>query len=170
MTLVAFHGNPQLKADAIARMRDHVERDGIIQGSWVALNAAAPGGYRGCFHGCLTTDLLLERGVTFQEVACMPWFNTWYDLARDLFGFPLDLSRVLDHFFEDAPSQALAGEFAVKVLEAIPVGADLEVIEWDDIRYQHDEPRGRAGWLDSVTIVYATLRALGGVVTIHPSI
>jgi hypothetical protein len=122
--LLAWHGSAELKADAVARMRAHREADTFIQGSYLEHDPRAARKYRGCFHGCLTTEVLAaERGVPVEEIR--GYETRWCRAAKRLFGIPYSLADAFENVFERQESFKSAGEFAVEVTEAIPVGADL---------------------------------------------
>lgn len=121
--ILAWHGDPDLKAAAVARMRAHREADTFIQGSYFRHDPEAARGYRGCFHGCLTTEALAaEQGVNITQLRGPV---DWIADAQQLFGIPYLLGVLLDDVFESQPTFAEAGDFAVRATEAIPVGADL---------------------------------------------
>ncbi len=101
--LLAYHGDPALRADVLARMRAHVAADEIIQGYdyWEDC--------KGCAVGCLTRD---RRGGHAE-----------YPLY---FGIPEVLAYIEDRLFE-ALDAADAKAWPVRFLDAIPLGADLNL-------------------------------------------
>jgi len=149
--LLAWHGDPELKAYATQKMKEHRAQDEIVRGAYLRV---APGysasGWRGCFHGCLTTDRLMEEtglsaGELYEGVlgfqAYEHQFN-YHNEARRLWGFPEDLSRLLDVTFESLTSPEKAAIFAVEATEAIPVGADLTGVsdQVHEAMYSHQGP------------------------------
>jgi hypothetical protein len=132
--LLAWHGDPELKAYATQKMKEHQAKDEIIRGAYLRV---APGysvsGWRGCFHGCLTTDRLMEENDLSARELYNKMLGVYADdqrlnyhvEARRLWGFPTNLSHLLDVTFESLTSPEKAAIFAVEVTEAIPVGADL---------------------------------------------
>ena len=100
--LRAYHGDPAVKAKYVARFAEHRAADAVIQGH----------GYEdghGCFVGCTLQD---------------------YDHSRfpiEL-GWPEWLARLADTIFEGLP-KAEAPQFGTDLLNAVPVGADLDAIK-----------------------------------------
>lgn len=125
-TVLAWHGDPDLKATAVERMRAHREHDTFLQGIFVEADPKAAAGYRGCFHGCLTTEALMAeqniRSADFVRIR-----RTWHEEGQRLFGIPTNLGVLLDKVFE-ALDPSRCGTFAVDTVEAIPVGADLSAV------------------------------------------
>jgi hypothetical protein len=132
---LAWHGSAELKADAIARMKAHREADTLIRGCYLITDPEAARGYQGCFHGCLTAEVLAaEQGVPAADVIISD--DEWWKEAERLFGIPYSLAELLDDAFEAFDDRSGAGVWAVEVTEAIPVGADLN----DVIRLYWDTP------------------------------
>lgn len=103
-TLIAWHGNPELKDATIAEMRGHREAERLLQnhGYWK--------GGKGCAVGCLTKT---EGGE--------------HRKYEDLFGVPEHLAHLEDVVFEGLPKDdALA--WPERFLASIPVGADLSMV------------------------------------------
>jgi hypothetical protein len=123
-TVLAWHGDPQLKADAVERMREHAAADRLIRGAYVDHDGDATT-WRGCLHGCLTAETIAaERGISVADLIEDP--DVWWHVESErLWGIPRQLGALLDRLYEalDEPP----GEVAVGMLEAIPVGADLTV-------------------------------------------
>lgn len=122
---VAWHNDPALKAATVARMRAHREEDEFTRGAYTELTDI---GWRGCFHGCLTTEAIAaERGHSVRQTAEVLHLHGsmwWHAEAERLFGIHARVGLLLDDMFESV-DEADAGAFAVDVTEAIPVGADL---------------------------------------------
>ena len=122
--MTAWHGDPELKARIVARMHQHRKDDAFVQGAYQYLDGALPLGYRGCAIGCLLDP---QRGDKPRAEGYST--NAWHDEARRQFGIPTDVSDLIDTTFEDFATyddnHARASDFAVAVIEAIPVGADL---------------------------------------------
>lgn len=123
MTVTAWHASPDLKTEAVERMRLHRAQDEFLQGTYVQ---RTNGSYRGCFHGCLTADALLaEKGLTVRDLDRID--PNWHREGERLFGIPEKLGYILDRMFERLPPEDCA-EFAVSVTEAVPAGADLSQV------------------------------------------
>ena len=104
--LLAYHGDPKVKAKYLARVRAHRKADELVQGVGFERN----GETRGCAVGC-TLDA--------------------YDHARypvEL-GMPEMLARLEDAIFEGLP-KAKALEWPTQFLSAAKPGADLSLVGW----------------------------------------
>lgn len=122
--LLAWHGSAELKAETVARMRAHREADEFLKGDYL-LPSATPNGWKGCFIGCLTAELLAaEQRVPILDVN-LHRDGAWLSATQRLLGIPIRLGAVLESVFEASPDLDAAGRFAVEVVDAIPVGADL---------------------------------------------
>lgn len=125
--VLAWHGDPQLKAAAVELMREHRRLDDLVQGSYAEYDSNADRGYRGCFHGCLTTEALAkQRNETVEDLLTMGDRHAidWHDETERIFGIPREVGKLLDRLFESLPPSD-CGAFAVATVEAIPPGADL---------------------------------------------
>ena len=97
----AYHNDAELKAKILAQMQAHIAADELIQGiGWE--------NGRGCAIGCL-----------FHE------YN--HELAPTYIGWPVNLSYLIDTIFERL-SNGEAKQFIIDLIEAIPVGIDLDTI------------------------------------------
>lgn len=118
--ILAWHNNPEVKADAVARMRQHRDADRIIQGVYLD---RIDGQWHGCFHGCLTAEKIAEhKGLPLADVRAAS--VAWHAWTEQLWGIPVLVGYALDNVFEMQADQA-APDWAVAATEAIPVGADL---------------------------------------------
>ena len=130
----AWYGNPELKAEVLARMLQHRVEDSIIQGSFQQYDPELASQYRGCLIGCT-----LPRGtVESYELCCAdcdaassgPMYieeQDWlYDVER-MYGLPLEYNKLIERVFEMLPVEK-APWFAVASVEATPVGADMNQV------------------------------------------
>lgn len=101
-TLRAYHGDPAVKAKYVQRFAAHREADQVIQGTGFKNG-------RGCFVGC-TLD-------AYQ-----------HDRFPVELGWPAWLALLADTIFEGL-SKAEAPQFGTDLLEAVPVGVDLEPVK-----------------------------------------
>lgn len=150
--VLAWHGDPELKAATVARMKAHREADDFIQRRYLLVDAAAAKGFRGCFHGCLTAEAIAaEKSIPLAAAGDLAfwWENAWWEEAERLFGIPADLGALLDDIFEAQASYQAAGDFAVRVTEAIPVGADLTNV-FDDFCPAHCDHSDDVGCLIAI--------------------
>lgn len=122
MTIIAWHGDRELRDRIVQRMREHRKADSFIRGEYQLIDESYPLGYRGCAIGCL-----LEPGADPEGDPC----ERWWIQVEDQFGIHRDVAEAIDSIFESYRYSDDASDFAVDVIEAIPVGADLtEVAEW----------------------------------------
>lgn len=121
MTTLAWHNRPELKAEAVARLKAHRRADTIVQGIYQQIDPESATGYRGCAIGCTLPKLAVDDGL-FDEYAGN---GHWWARIETEYGIPYEVARAIDNIFEGQPSFHAAADFAVKVIEAIPVGADL---------------------------------------------
>jgi hypothetical protein len=109
--LIAYHGDPAIKKTYLARVREHARLDHLVQGTgWK--------NGKGCAVGCT-----LEA----------------YDHARypiEL-GVPEWLAHLEDGIFEELPWDD-ARTWPERFLDAIPVGADLEPVQWQQAIWRHE--------------------------------
>ena len=120
MTIYAWHGNPDLKAEVLARMLVHREQDSIIQGLYQERAPELATGYKGCLIGCT----LPKRDYADTYLTN----RRWHDEVEFLYGIPRSVGILLDNIFEELPEGTHA-EFAVASIETIPVGADLSMVK-----------------------------------------
>jgi len=104
--LLAFHGDPKIKAKYVNRMNGHLAADQIVQKNY---GTGRGKNFRGCFIGC-----------TFHK-----------GNAGELFpveiGWDESLGRLVEGIFESLPADE-APTFAAKVFEVTPEGADLDLV------------------------------------------
>lgn len=128
-TIRAWHNDPDLKAEAVATMRRHKEQDDLARGAYLLRGADSPSGFKGCFHGCLTTEkLAANAGMTTAEFLRSSESEAidWHGQAERIWGIPASIGWLLDRTFEGRRDNW--GDFAVAATEAIPVGADMTLV------------------------------------------
>jgi len=118
----AWHGDPALKAEVVARMLEHRAKDEIVQGFYQ--RNGADDSYRGCLLGC-----------TLPSMEGKNWSEDWHQEVQDRYGIPVGASKILEDTFEAQEDFGSAAAFAVESIEAIPVGADLSGVAqmWVDV-------------------------------------
>jgi hypothetical protein len=99
--LRAFHGDPAIKDKYVARVRQHAAADAIVKGQYWENG-------KGCAVGCTIEGSEHARYET--EL-----------------GIPEAIARVEDYLFERMPNED-AKTFPLRLLESIPVGADLSLV------------------------------------------
>lgn len=108
----AWHGDPELKVAAVQRMKEHREADSLAQGFYQQHDPNKALGYKGCALGCMVREQPQPHNVEFAK------------LIKETYGIPESVATAIDDAFETLEFKDCA-EFAVAVVEAIPVGADL---------------------------------------------
>ena len=101
--MIAFHGDPTIKATYLTRVRHHRQMDEIVQGVYYETDGPKP---QMCSIGCTI------HGSSHD------------DYAREL-GIPLTLVYLNERIFESLPARQ-AQIWPERFLSAIPVGADLD--------------------------------------------
>jgi hypothetical protein len=111
----AWLDDPDLKADAVTRMRAARDEGRLIPGTY----RDSPR-YAGCMIGILAP----------ADTPSLGYSANWHNEIQRLFGIPADVVALLDATFETLPfgDPTGRGGFAVDAIEAIPVGADLSKI------------------------------------------
>jgi hypothetical protein len=100
-TIKAFHGDPEIKAKYLARVRAHRAADELIHGTyWVD--------GKGCAVGCTVHS---SSHVAYETEL----------------GIPIILARLEDGIFEGLPNED-SMMWPEAFLDAIPVGADLSMV------------------------------------------
>jgi hypothetical protein len=131
--VLAWHGDPALKAEVLAGLYAHHAEDSIIQGTYFSPHPELASGFRGCAIGCVVADrVLAEAGIdkaAKRSRGAFAFIET-RDLHADcerLLGIPSQVAQLVDCIFEGVHAAA-APDFAVRVTEAIQVGADLSLV------------------------------------------
>jgi hypothetical protein len=119
-SLGAWHGSQELKDRIVDRMKSHRDADAIVQADYQRIDPTAALGYRGCAIGC-ALDLQPAVSLGYGVAPARGWHGQF----EHEFGIPEDVARQIDDCFESFDDKAEARDFAVQVLEAIPVGANL---------------------------------------------
>ena len=125
--LRAWWGDPDLKARVVAKMKQHRAQDEFIQGDYQRTygpDEAAT--YKGCAIGC-TLPYLSREEMKRRADPETNEFN-WHKEVENEYGISRTVARLIDNAFEAHDDFESAGDFAVAVIEAIPVGADLSGI------------------------------------------
>jgi hypothetical protein len=128
---LAWHNDPDLKDRTVARMRMHQAYDEIEPGRYRTPDPTRPSGFRGCFLGCVLpndVDTEMIRMMITRSTDSVTAPGGWHSKAIRLLGFPIGLILTAEAIFEDIAVKD-APAFAVAVLEAVPVGADLTEID-----------------------------------------
>jgi hypothetical protein len=130
----AWHGNPDVKAAAVLNMKAHAAMDEIIQGMYLRIEPDAVSGFRGCFLACMVAEMIAaERRISLVTLRHDPML-VWPDEVERFWAIPSKFAEVIEDIFEGLPNRKAAAQFAVSIVEAIPVGADLTYSDsWTDL-------------------------------------
>lgn len=122
--VLAWHGDPDLKQRTVERMREHAAADQFIRGTYIEPNDQK---WEGCLHGCLVAeDIAADRGQTVPELIADIDEGAsidWHTETQNRYGIPTAVGDLLDRLYEALYTPP--GEVAVRILDAIPPGADL---------------------------------------------
>jgi len=102
MTILSYQNDPKVKEMFQARFDQHRVADEVLQGTGFS-------GGRGCFIGCTMNEYNHE---SFAKQIRPQW-----------------LAHLADSIFEGLPAIE-APQFGTDLLEAIPIGKDLEPVQW----------------------------------------
>lgn len=134
--LLAWHNDPELKREAVARMLQHRVEDSIIQEMYQEVDPDLASGYRGCLIGCTLPLQSVEGAISSSELL------GWHEKVTKLYGIDTSVVFILERVFEGVTSGE-AADFAVNSIVAIPVGADLSRIPYqlayDTLVYQTEK-------------------------------
>lgn len=153
VTIRAWHGDPQLKARAVATLQSQAAGGRLVQSAYAYYNPTD--GFCGCLIGCLVAPALADQmGISLAKF-CRPNGPAarlhyrdepdrlgWWAAVEQLYGIPYHvvrcIGRAFEAFDEDAPD---AVAWAVQAVEAIPVGADLAaILEPLEVSLREDRP------------------------------
>jgi hypothetical protein len=122
----AWHGDPNLKAATVERMKAHREADAFAQGFYQQHDPSKALGYKGCALGCMVREQERPHDTDFAL------------LVATTYGITGMVAGAIDDAFETLDFDHCA-EFAVAVVEAIPVGADLTAAGEEYWRLAHTD-------------------------------
>jgi hypothetical protein len=143
MSVTSWLASPPLKDAAVAEVRGHRAAGTLVRRRDQPVRAEADGRFQGGFHVCLTARrLAVDRGVTVARLLANGGEDIdWLDESERLWGIARIAGALLDRCFEQVPA-AEAADFAVTAVQAIPVGANLDLIgaQWmlDVLADEHD--------------------------------
>ncbi len=127
-TALAWHGDPGLKAEVLDRLRQHRAEDSIVKGIYQCIDSNLGTGYRGCAIGCTLPPQDAINGVDFDDEVESP-DEGWHGRVEELYGIPTPIAHLIDRIFENLPTDDEAhARFAVEVIAAVPVAADLSLV------------------------------------------
>lgn len=100
-TMIAFHGDPQIKKEYLARVRAHRRADELVKGRYWENG-------KGCAVGCTI-------------------HGSYHSSYEEELGIPEQIAWLEDVIFEGLPNED-AMAWPERFLESIPVGADLSMV------------------------------------------
>ena len=161
---VTWLASPELKDAAVAEIRGHRAAGTLVRRRDQPVRAEADGRFQGGLHVCLTARrLAADRAVPVAQLLADGGEDVdWLDESNRLWAIPRIAGALLDRCFEQEPA-AEAGDFAVAAVQAIPVGANLDLLgaQWmlDVLADEHD---GVLAWplTDSARAAVARVAAL----------
>src|SRR3990167_5856830 len=117
MKTLSYHNDKILKRDIISEMKIHEKQDGIIKGTYSKMN----GVFKGCAIGCGVESLNKKRGLSLK--------HDNHATYSEALGIPEWLARLEDSIFEGLDEKE-AKTFPVQFLKAIPIGVNLDVVQF----------------------------------------
>jgi len=126
VTITAWHNSPDLKTQVVDRLRQHRAADEIVHGVYQELDPDTASGYRGCAIGC---TLPAQPSYNVDGIDQITPGQGWHAQVEAEYGIPATIAHLIDGIFEALPTdRGEHADFAVAVIEAIPVGADLSLV------------------------------------------
>jgi len=118
--MLAYHNDPQLKADLLEELAAHRAADHLVKGTYGPNEKSEP--FRGCAVGCSVHSLNKRRGLKIG-------YDDHAGLA-DAVGMTEVLARLEDTIFENLPAED-AQQWPERLMSAIEPGADLSTVHID---------------------------------------
>lgn len=144
--MLAWHNSAELKAEVLAEMKRHREQDDFTFGFYQQWAPEKTDGFRGCAIGCLVAakrtplEHVMDNPdriycscdspicVDCKEKIIQEPAQGWHMEVEELYGITQALASIIDRLFESHDDYGSAADFAVLVVESIPVGADLSEV------------------------------------------
>jgi hypothetical protein len=115
LSTTTFNDDYNLKAQLVARAKQHRAQDDYVQGSYGNFDYNR---FRGCAVGCSLYDMNDVLGISFDYSD---------HAAYEYIGIPRVIARLQDGIFERLPNHE-AKNWPVQFWEAMPVGVDLRYV------------------------------------------
>jgi hypothetical protein len=112
----AFHGNEELKVQAIADMQAHIAADQLVKGQYWEDG-------KGCFIGCAVKTRVGDDGKN----------HTWHEIFQERYNIDKRLAELFDALFEGVPNER-AMRWPIEVYSAIRVSSDVSKVA-DEFQY-----------------------------------
>ena len=125
----AFHNSPELKAGLLRELHKHEAADAATRGTYGEMGLSASA-FKGCAIGCALNSLNLLNG----RFCPTPKSVSDHHRFPEELGIPVEIAYLVDHIFENLPAPHYK-TWSRRVIEAVPVGADLSnivptLLEW----------------------------------------
>ena len=116
--MLTYHNDVELKRKIVKEMKLHQEQDQFIKGKYGKIN----GTFKGCAVGCAIDSFnrKLDKDYNYEG----------HEYFEEAIGVPEWVARVQDTLYEGLLEEDNS-QFAVDMLEAIPVGKNLEKVKWE---------------------------------------
>ena len=124
--LISYKNDPKLKQMMVEEAQKHKKADAYIKGTYVERN----GTFKGCAIGCAIESINVRLGKSIN--------NASHKAYEKELGFPEWLAHLEDAIFENLPDDE-SKNFPLEMLEAIPVGVNLEPVKWKFCAYLLNE-------------------------------
>ena len=124
--LISYKNDPKLKQMMVEEAQKHKKADAYIKGAYEQRN----GIFRGCAVGCAIESINVRLGKSIN--------NDSHKAYEKELGFPRWLAYLEDKLFENLPDDE-SKNFPLEMLEAIPVGVNLEPVKWQFCAYLLNE-------------------------------
>lgn len=127
--MTTFNNDHDYKLALVKEMKKHRKQDTMIRGTYLEINSETE--FKGCFIGCaILSHKALKHEVSLEvvdEINRKGYYHSrdewgFHVLAQEMTGIPRGLYTVCESIFEGLDDFDDAKNFAVDVLEAIPVG------------------------------------------------
>lgn len=130
--MLSYYNDPAIKAAHVAQAQAHYDADMLVTGTY---GKETEGGFKGCSVGCFAHEIAPERPDRHAVVA-------------EAAGWPIWLVHLSDQLFEGLP----AGErekFHVDLRKAVPVGVDLDPVQYHIAIARHERSIARLAGNDA---------------------
>lgn len=117
--MLSYHNDSNFKDMVVGFMKDHQLLDDIIKGSYGETEYGKE--FKGCAVGCTINSINKALGKSYD--------TNNHKVFEESMGIPTWLAAIQEEFFEVLPC-GHDSQFAIEFLESIPVGVNLDIIQW----------------------------------------
>ena len=156
--MTTFNNSQLYKNKLVEQMKQHREHDRIIQGKYIQFEKETPKQMQGCFIGCAILSHELQAKHKLGEALYDELRNeklninddtgySYHGMAEKRTGIPNHFYRLAEKIFEELRDEE-APDFAVAVMEAIPVGlTEDDLKNMFNITEQTEDDRTWLRWM-----------------------